>query len=227
MSTMKSGYAHELAIPEMKSQHYLDLLEKCVHCGLCLEFCPTYSLFGTEMDSPRGRIALMKAAAEGRIENRTSLNTFAEHIMLCLECRACETACPSGVEYGKLIEGAQIALARVRVPGNFERLARWVGMKQLMPHVGRFRFLAGFMRLYQKTGLQSLVRKINPLPKTLQAMESILPPITSTRPDYSIPAPAIGKKLGKVAFFYGCVQDAFLSHINAATIRVLQRNGYE
>ncbi len=214
-------------IPKMLTDEYRELLEKCVHCGLCLEACPTYAVFGTEMDAPRGRIALMRAAVDGKIDRDAFLTTFAEHITLCLECRACETACPSGVQYGKLIEGARIALEDLRRPGVGERFVRWVGMAQLMPHVGQMKLLARLMWLYQAVGLQWAVRTANVLPKPLHAMEGILPPITPRFTDTSQPAPAIGEKRGTVAFFYGCIQEAFLAGINAATIRVLQRNGYE
>lgn len=216
-----------LDIPKMLTEEYRELLEKCVHCGLCLEACPTYAVFGTEMDAPRGRIALMRAAVNGKIDQEAFLTTFAEHITLCLECRACETACPSGVQYGKLIEGARTALEDLRRPGPGERLVRWFGMEQLMPHVGQMKLLARLMWLYQAVGLQWAVRTANVLPKPLHAMEGILPPITPRFTDTSRPAPAIGEKRGTVAFFYGCIQEAFLAGINAATIRVLQRNGYE
>ena len=214
-------------VARMMTPAYRELLEKCVRCGKCLEVCPTYAIFGMEADSPRGRITLMRAVSQGRIDRETFLDAFAEHITLCLECRACETPCPSGVEYGKLIEGARIALEEARTPGALERLVRWVGMRQLMPHVGQLKLLARLMWLYQVSGLQWLVRTANILPKPLNAMEAILPPISPSTPDYSHPAPAIGEKRGDVAFFHGCIQEAFLARINAATVRVLQRNGYE
>jgi D-lactate dehydrogenase (cytochrome) len=216
-----------LDITKMLTDEYREYLEKCVHCGLCLQACPTYAIFGTEMDAPRGRIAMMRAAVDGKISREDFLTTFAEHITLCLECRACESACPSGVHYGKLIEGARIALEELREPGLAERFVRWVGMAQLMPHVGQLKVLARLMWLYEVVGLQWLVRTLNVLPNPLHAMEGILPPIPAHGSDYSRPAPAMGEKRGTVAFFYGCIQEAFLAGVNAATIRVLQRNGYE
>ena len=216
-----------LEITKMQTDAYREYLEKCVHCGLCLQACPTYAIFGTEMDAPRGRITLMRAAVDGKISREDFLTTFAEHITLCLECRACESACPSGVQYGKLIEGARIALEELRDPGVVERFVRWVGMAQLMPHVGQLKALARVMWLYEALGLQWLVRTLNILPNPLHAMEGILPAIPARGPDYRRPAPALGEKRGVVAFFYGCIQEAFLGGVNAATIRVLQRNGYE
>ena len=200
------------------------LIDQCIHCGLCLEACPTYALFGTETDSPRGRIQLMRAATEGRIPLD---GAFANHITLCLACRSCETACPSGVQYGALIETARIAYETLRRPGIIERGIRWVGLRQAMPHVERLRWMARFIWIYERIGLQRFVRTMNILPEPLKTMEGILPPISLRFPDYSKPAPAIGPKRGIIAFFYGCIQDAFLPEVNAATIRVLQRNGYE
>ena len=208
----------------LNNDHIRDLMGQCIHCGLCLPACPTYSIFHTEMDSPRGRIALINAAADGRIDLD---GPFQEHIELCLGCRACETACPSGVQYGLLYEAARTAIEEARTPSRMERSARWLGLRQLMPHKGRLRLLARTMKLYQVTGLQRVVRTLNVLPKGLQNMEALLPPLPDSYPDYSQPAPAIGEKRGEVAFLYGCVQDAFLTGVNAASVRVLQRNGYE
>ena len=216
-----------LEMKKMLTDEYRELLDLCAHCGLCLEACPTYAIFGTEMDAPRGRITLMRAAVDGRITHEQFLNTFAEHITLCLECRACETACPSGVQYGKLIEGARIDLEEMRAPGVMERFIKWVGMEQLMPHVGQMKLMARLMYLYEALGLQWLVRTMNILPQPLHAMEGILPPISGGYQKYDQPAPPMGQKRGTVAFFYGCIQEAFLAGVNAATIRVLQRNGYE
>ncbi len=200
------------------------LLDKCIHCGLCLQSCPTYAVFGTEMDAPRGRIALIRAASEGRIHLG---GAFDSHIELCLMCRACEPACPSGVQYGAMIETARIAVEKGRRPGTIERFVRWLALRQLMPHPRRLRFVAWWLRLYQRLGLQAFVRRLNFLPPALSNIESLLPPLSAVHPDYQNVAPALGQPRGKLAFFHGCVQDAFLGEVNAATIRVLQRNGFE
>ena len=205
--------------------NYKRMLQQCIHCGLCLPACPTYAVFGTEMDAPRGRIALMRAASEGRIGLNDS--ALEEHISLCLSCRACETACPSGVQYGPLVETTRIAIEQARTPGTLERFVRWLTLRNLLPHIGTLRLLARLMRIYQVIGLQRLVRGLHFLPRQLQNMEAILPPLSTSYTDYRHVAPAIGPKQGTVAFFHGCVQEAFLSDINKATIRVLQRNGYE
>ena len=214
-------------IERLTSSEYRSKLNQCVHCGLCLQACPTYAAFGTEMDSPRGRIALMRAASAGRLGPEDFTGAFAQHINLCLACRSCETACPSGVKYGFLVEGARQVIEANRRPGASERFMRWLGTRQLMPHIGRLKLAGQGLWLYQATGAQKLVRKLDFLPKTLGAMDAILPPIVPRYRDYSRTAAAIGEKRGQVAFFIGCIQEAFLSQVNEATIRVLQANGYE
>ncbi|MFN8470872.1 MAG: heterodisulfide reductase-related iron-sulfur binding cluster [Anaerolineae bacterium] len=211
----------------LQTEDYAAKLNQCVHCGLCLQACPTYAVFGTEMDSPRGRIVLMRAAAEGRIPEDEIGGAFATHITRCLACRSCETACPSGVQYGALVEQARIVVEQSRPPGAAERFVRWMGLREMMPHVGRLKLMSGVMRFYESSGAQKLVRESGLLPERLTAMESILPPLAANTNDYSQPAPALGTKHGRVAFFYGCIQEAFLGHVNAATVRVLQQNGYE
>jgi glycolate oxidase iron-sulfur subunit len=214
----------------LTSSHFQELVTQCIHCGLCLPACPTYDVFGTEMDAPRGRIAMMRAAADGRISlgQDGHLNqSFARHINLCLACRACETACPSGVKYGELVETTRIALEHERQSGPGERLLRWLTLRQLLPHRGRLRLLASLVWIYQASRIQKLVRALNVLPQPLKTMEEMVPELSARRPSYSQPAPAMGREHGRVALFLGCVQDAFLSPTNQATVRVLQRNGYE
>ncbi len=211
----------------LNTPEYRQLLQQCVHCGMCLSACPTYAVFGTEMDGPRGRITLMRAAAEGRLSQTELLGQFSQHINLCLACLSCQTACPSGVQYARLLEGAHQAIAQYHRPGLVERLVRWLGLGQLMPHVGRLRLISTLFWFYQRLGLQWLVRKLDFLPQPLRNMESILPPLSLRRLDYTRPAPAIGARQGRVAFFHGCIQDAMLNSVNCATVSVLQRNGYE
>jgi glycolate oxidase iron-sulfur subunit len=210
--------------PELlTTPRYRTLLSRCIHCGLCLPSCPTYAAFGTEMDSPRGRIALMRALSEGRIEMNL---TFRQHMLLCLACRACEPACPSGVQYGALAETTRSALQETQSLGILQRAIRRLVLRELLAHSGRLRFIAWWARLYEKLGVQRVVRAAKFLPETLRAAEALLPPLSANRPDYRFAAPSIGSCRGSVAFFHGCIQDAFLAQVNAATIRVLQRNGY-
>jgi glycolate oxidase iron-sulfur subunit len=208
----------------LQTPHFQQLLDQCIHCGLCLPACPTYNVLHTEMDSPRGRIQLMRAAAEERIDTN---GAFAQHIDLCLGCRACETACPSGVHYGQLLEVTRAVMVAEHPPSQLAQSIRRFALHKLLPRPDRLRWLARLLWLYQRTGLSTLVQKLPGLPVTLRTMEAILPPITLRFPDYSQSAPALGKKRGTVAFLRGCVQEAFLSGANAATIHVLQRNGYE
>jgi len=199
----------------------LDLPElyNCVHCGLCLNQCPTYRALRLEPESPRGRIHLVKAAAEGRIE----LNErFKEHIYLCLLCRACETACPSGVQYGRIAEAAREHLGP---PGS--KLARAVQnfvFTRLLPHPKRLRVLAGLLRFYQRSGLQRLVRPL--LPVKLGDMDAMLPSIPQKffEPK-AITLAAVGARRAQVAMLDGCVMPLLFGDVNAATVRVLQRNG--
>ncbi|HWQ11857.1 MAG TPA: heterodisulfide reductase-related iron-sulfur binding cluster [Roseiflexaceae bacterium] len=226
LPSWRTTMSHGLEL--LTSAEYRAKLDQCIHCGLCLPACPTYEVFGTEMDGPRGRIALMRAAAEGRVPAAQLQGAFATHIGRCLACRACETACPSGVQYGALYEVARAVVEHGRVAGPAERALRWLGLRQLLPHRHRLRALARLLRLYQASGLQRLVRRLAwALPRHLRAMEAILPPIGPAHPPLGQVAPAIGARRGRVALFAGCVQDAFLPHVNAATVRVLQRNGYE
>jgi glycolate oxidase iron-sulfur subunit len=222
---MKEMMASDLRL--LSTLDYKSKLNQCIHCGLCLQACPTYAILGEEMDAPRGRIALMRAASEGRIAPEQFGGALARHMALCLTCRACETACPSGVQYGALVETMRETIARLRKPGAAERFVRWLSLRQLLPHVRRLKLIARLLRLYEIAGLQRLVRAQGFLPKPLMAMEAILPPVVARYRDYRRPALALGENRGKVAFFIGCIQEAFLSPVNEATIRVLQRNGYE
>src|ERR1700730_18442131 len=128
---------------------------RCVHCGLCLNHCPTYKLWGLEADSPRGRIRQMVLVDQGRLALG---ETFVRHIDQCLDCRACETACPSGVEYGKLVEAARAQIEQHYRRPFFSRLARDFAFRRLLPYPTRIRKVARLLRFYQRSGLQRLAR---------------------------------------------------------------------
>lgn len=211
----------------LRTEEYQKKLAQCIHCGLCLQACPTYTVFGTEMDAPRGRIALIRALAEGKIGVEEFKDGFSQHILLCLACRSCETACPSGVQYGALVEEARVVIEHNRPMGFPERFLRWVGTEHLMTKLGLLKFIARLMWIYEWIGLQRLMRALNFLPKVLKAMEGILPPIQLKFTKFEKVYPAYGSRRGKVLFFTGCIQEGFLAGVNQATIRVLQRNGYE
>ena len=202
-------------VPELN----LPELYQCVHCGLCLNQCPTYRALRLEPESPRGRIHLVRAAAEGRID----LNErFKDHLYLCLLCRACESACPSGVQYGHIAETAREQLGPPGTP--FARLVLNFVFTQLLPYPNRLRLAANFLRLYQRSGLQLLVRFL--LPKKLREMDSMLPSIPQNffQPKARTLA-AMGERRAKVAMLNGCVMPLLFGDVNEATVRVLRRNG--
>lgn len=211
----------------LRTPEYKRKLMQCIHCGLCLQACPTYAVFSTEMDAPRGRIAFIRAAADGKIGADDFRTTFTRHIQLCLACRSCETACPSGVKYGEIIETARIVVEQNRKIGVGERLLRWLGTRQLMLNPAALKMLARLLWVYERLGLQAIFRALPAVPTKIRSIEQILPPIQSTFTKAGRVYPAIGDKHGQVLFFLGCIQEAFLAPINQATIRVLQKNGYD
>jgi glycolate oxidase iron-sulfur subunit len=202
-------------------------LDDCVHCGFCLPACPTYVLWGEEMDSPRGRIYMIKKAADGEAQLDKS---FRKHMDNCLGCMACMTACPSGVQYDKLIEPARAQIER-NIPRNLgERLFRRL-LFETFPHPARLRWLALPLLVYQKSGLRSLLRAAGIekwLPKRMAAMESLLPDVPSR---LFAPLPPrirpVGTPRRRVGMLTGCVQQVFFRRVNAATARVLAAEGCE
>jgi glycolate oxidase iron-sulfur subunit len=215
--------------PQPLALHGLSVegVNQCVHCGLCLAYCPTFSELGTEMDSPRGRIFLVKSLAEGRLG---LTDPTIEHLSLCLDCRACETVCPAGVPYGRLIEAAKAEIERQRPGSIARRLFRWLNFGLLL---GRPRVLAAAavgLRLYQTSGLQALIRRtglVRLLPGTLPAWEALLPSIPSAAERAPLPplTAAVGPRRARVALLTGCVQSVVFGAHNRATARVLARNG--
>lgn len=205
-----------------------DLIEDCVHCGFCLPTCPTYMLWGEEMDSPRGRIYLMKLGSEGRIElNDTSVSHF-DH---CLGCMACLTSCPSGVQYDKLIEATRSQIERNYQRSLPDSLFRRM-IFTLFPHPNRLKLLAGPLWLYRRSGVRALAHRLGLLkwlPERLQAMESLLPDFTLGSLNRTLPAsiPAQGQQRKRVGLLLGCVQRVFFGDVNAATARVLAAEGCE
>jgi glycolate oxidase iron-sulfur subunit len=204
-------------------------VDRCVHCGLCLAYCPTFSELGTEMDSPRGRIVLIKSLAEGRIKLTDSA---AAHLDLCLGCRACETACPSGVPYGQLIEAARAEMERQRPGGWPRRLFRWVNFSLLLANPPLLRLAAAGLRFYQASGLRTLVRAsglLGLLPGPLRHWEPLLPELPGGADRAPLPevTPADGARRVRVGLLTGCVQQVAFGPHNRATARVLARNGAE
>jgi glycolate oxidase iron-sulfur subunit len=200
---------------------------RCVHCGLCANNCPTYRLWGQEADSPRGRIRQMALVDQGRLEIG---ETFVTHIDRCLNCRNCETVCPSGVEYGKILE-----LARAQIEQKYKRplasrLARDFVYRKLLPYPRRIALAAKALKLYQRSGLAGIARGTGILRLLgLHNQEKLLPRIDSDFffSDLGKTFAAKGPRRARVAFFAGCVAQVTFSDLNRATIRVLQANGCE
>jgi glycolate oxidase iron-sulfur subunit len=203
----------------------MEIIEKCVHCGFCLPVCPTYVLWGQEMDSPRGRIYLMKLASEGATEMTSN---WVGHFDTCLGCMACMPACPSGVDYGKLIEAtrAQIERNSERSPGE-KRYRRFLFETFTKPE--RLKRLRLPLLVYQKSGLQAFLRSfglLKLLPKKIRAMEALLPRLVPNEAVAEF-TPAVGAKRRRVGLLLGCVQRNFFPQVNAATTRVLAAEGCE
>jgi glycolate oxidase iron-sulfur subunit len=198
----------------------------CVHCGICLPACPTYRVLGQEMDSPRGRIYLMRAATEGRIG---LTENFLLHMDRCLGCRACETACPAGVPFGRLIEETRGQIAR-RAPRPAARRLLHRFLLGVFPSRARLGWMLTLARLYQRSGLRRLVRGtavLRPWPR-LDALERLLPTLPAGAPA-RLPAetpPASGSSRGTVALLEGCVQALLFPGVNRATVTLLARAGY-
>jgi glycolate oxidase iron-sulfur subunit len=204
-------------------------VNQCVHCGLCLAYCPTFSELGTEMDSPRGRIFLIKSLAEGRIGLG---DATVDHLSLCLDCRACETVCPAGVPYGRLIEAAKAEIEQQRPGGPVRRAFRWLNFGLLLGHRRVLSVAAAGLRAYQASGLQALVRRsglTRLLPGTLPAWEALLPPMPAAADRAPLPpvTPAAAPHRARVGLLTGCVQSIVFAAHNRATARVLARNGCE
>ncbi|HMC06737.1 MAG TPA: heterodisulfide reductase-related iron-sulfur binding cluster [Solirubrobacterales bacterium] len=205
----------------------LDLIDVCVHCGFCLPTCPTYDLWAEEMDSPRGRIVLMSTALEEGSELTPELVT---HWDRCLGCMACVTACPSGVQYDKLIEDTRQQVERNYRRPLAERLWRR-GLFALFPHPGRLRALMPAMALQRALRLGPLLgrsRLAARFPR-LRTLLRLAPdtPLRSALARLPERTPARGERRGRVAFLRGCVQRVFFGEVNRATVRVLAAEGYE
>ena len=196
----------------------------CVHCGLCLSSCPTYRVTGRETASPRGRVYLMRGLAEGRLEDATVLE---EEAFLCLGCRACETACPSGVRYGEMLEHTR---AVVRAGQKDFHWATWLerfALREVVPHRRRLAVLVSLLALIQRTRLDRLVARL--MPARLRGMHSLLPSIPPRRERRRLPAftPALGECRGRVVLFEGCVMPELFGRVNEAARLLLSRAGFE
>ncbi len=198
-----------------------ELLFDCVHCGLCAEACPTYVATRREMDSPRGRIYLMKALAEGRIELDADA---ARHLDLCLGCRGCETACPSGVKYGRLIEGARVFVERDYRRGTFDKLRR-AAVSAVFPYPSRLRALLMPLRIMDRLGLRNAVRVM--LPSAARQWLDLLPRDGTNSAETRWPAPgAIAEDAPTVVVHHGCVAQVLADSENINSEGLLAAAGY-
>ncbi|MGH2531586.1 MAG: (Fe-S)-binding protein [Thermomicrobiales bacterium] len=211
------GYAGQ-DIPE------LELLRACVHCGMCLSSCPTYRITGQEMSSPRGRLWMMNAVAEDRLELLDP--AFDEQMYQCLNCRACEAVCPSGVHYGPLVEAARAQLEQHRPRPMWQRVVRSVALGWLFGDTMRMRALVGSLRIYQRSGLAGLVRRSGALKVMAMAdLESMMPPVSKR---FIVPGTERWrprKPSDSVRLFNGCMMGTVFAETNRAAGRVLAHNG--
>ena len=197
------------------------LIDECVHCGFCLPACPTYQSWQQEMDTPRGRIYLMKAQSDGRLGFS---DTVVQHIDRCLGCLACVSACPSGVKYDVLIEQARAEVEQKHQRSLADRLFRGF-LFAFFPYPARLRVLAMFQVLYQWSGLRWLFHRlglVQLLPARLRQMEALAPDVSWSQLRTELPAlvAATGKRRRRVALLPGCVQRVYFPDVNQATLRV-------
>ncbi|WP_186583873.1 (Fe-S)-binding protein [Synechococcus sp. MEDNS5] len=202
--------------------------DPCVHCGFCLPTCASYRVLGTEMDSPRGRIHTLKAIEAGELVLDA---TVASHFDSCLGCFACVTACPSGVRYDQLIEATRPKLNTAELRSPWQQTFRQL-LLAVLPYPNRLRALLQPLRAYAGGPLQTLIRRsglVRLLGPQLEAMEALLPPLAPEgfKDHFAEVNPATGQRRGRVGLVLGCVQRCFDPQVNAATLAVLQANGFE
>jgi len=197
----------------------------CVHCGLCLPHCPTYQETGRESSSPRGRIYLMRGVAEERIPLD---ELVVEEKSFCLACRACESACPAGVRYGHLVEGMRAEIDARGARGRVRRFSERFALRRVVASPKVLHALTGALRVYQRSGLQRAVRatRLLALAPSLSRLERMLPRLPDTH-RAPLLIPALGARRGRVAFFSGCIMPEVFGPVNAATLDVLARNGFD
>lgn len=204
-----------------------DILQQCMHCGLCLATCPTYDLTKMERSSPRGRIYMIKSVARGEMELS---ETFAEEMNFCLDCQACETACPAGVKYGRMVETARVVVDEVGYGGKFGIAVKRFALRKIVASRNALKIVSRLLWLYQKTGLQKLIRAVGLLKlfsKKLFEIEKLSPVIADKFSDKQIKEIELpnGEVKYKTAFHFGCLMNTMFADINIDTIEVLKECG--
>ncbi|MEZ4523912.1 MAG: heterodisulfide reductase-related iron-sulfur binding cluster [Thermomicrobiales bacterium] len=220
LSSTKRGFSGPDQPPE-------EVIHSCVHCGFCLPVCPTYRETYRERSSPRGRIWLIKAVAEGELDISDEL--FQEEMSLCLNCRACEAVCPSGVKYGELVESARAQIVQNEPQPLASKAARTVGLKMLLGSPRMTRAASHGARLYARSGMDKIAQSTGVMSRIgLDHAEAIRPDMSD---DFLVPGqehwPAIGPRRGTVALLAGCVMSTAFAEVHRATARVLARNGFD
>ncbi len=222
MTQKNSNFYTHVPLPDYEQ------LINCMHCGMCLPTCPTYELTGREIDSPRGRIRMIKAVADGDLDIS---DRFKESIDFCLDCQACVTSCPAGVEYGQLVESAKLHIeSHNRDTGQSSKIKNFV-LNWLFSDLRRLTAAGRLMYVYQKSGLEKAIQKSGILKifsKQLHDMTYMAPRVSGAHfYDNDFAGPPTGKRRPKIGIIAGCVQDVFFRDVNQDTIDVLQINGYQ
>lgn len=206
-----------------------DVLSQCIHCGMCLAACPTYNVTKMERSSPRGRIKLIKSVAHGKLP---LTHKFAEEMDFCLDCQACETACPAGVKYGQMVEAARVEVTNAKLEPWFKRTAKKVGLNTVLANKTILKLVARLFFVYQRLGIQWLIQKsgiLRLMGKNMPEIEQLLPPMAKKFSSSVLKKeiPSKTEKKYRVAFLTGCLMDVAFADINLDTVEVLLQNGCE
>jgi glycolate oxidase iron-sulfur subunit len=204
-----------------------DILQQCIHCGMCLATCPTYDITKLERSSPRGRIKMIKSVARGEMEMS---RIFADEMNFCLDCQACETACPAGVKYGRMVETARVVIDNTKYVSKFGVAIKRFALRKIVASRNGLKFISRLLWLYQKIGLQKLVRETGMLKvfsKNLAEIETLSPTIAEKFSDTEIKEIEMpnGEVKFKTAFHFGCLMNTMFADINIDTIDVLKECG--
>lgn len=204
-----------------------DILQQCIHCGLCLSTCPTYDLTKLERSSPRGRIRMIRSVARGEMELSP---LFAEEMNFCLDCQACETACPAGVKYGRMVEAARVLVDESNLTPKISLLLKRFSLRKIVASRFALKFVSRLLWIYQKTGLQKFVRSFGLLKlfsKNIFEIEKLLPPISNRFSDSLIKEIELpnGEVKYKTAFHFGCLMNTMFADVNIDTVDVLKQLG--